>query len=184
MKSSSTGSAARGRRHKIVTRIARRPVTEADRDLIFRLYASTRAAEMAMVPWNEDQKRAFVESQFAAQCRGYRESFPNAVHEVLSHQGRDIGRLYVSHESERIHILDITVAPEARDTGIGTRVMEDLIEEAQGLPLSIYTESFNPSRRLFERLGFQVASEDGFLLLFLRAGKESDSSPEAEPSGG
>jgi ribosomal protein S18 acetylase RimI-like enzyme len=166
-----------------MTRISRRPVTEADRDLILRLYASTRAAEMAMVPWNDEQKRAFVESQFTAQCRSYRESFPQAAHEVLSYEGRDIGRLYVSREAERIHILDITVAPEARNAGIGTRVIEDLIEEAPGLPLSIYVENFNPSRRLFERLGFRVASENGFSLLFLRAGKEPDSS-EAGLTGG
>jgi ribosomal protein S18 acetylase RimI-like enzyme len=165
-------------------RIARRPVTEADRDLICRLYASTRAAEMAMVPWTDQQKRAFVESQFAAQCRSYQDSFPHAAHEVLSHEGRDIGRLYVSREPDRTHILDITVAPEARNLGIGTRVLKDLIEEAPGVPVSIYVENFNPSRRLFERLGFQVASESGFSLLFLRAGTESESPPEAGSTGG
>ena len=165
-------------------RITRRPVTDADRELICRLYASTRAAEMAMVPWNEEQQRAFVELQFAAQCRSYRETYPQAAHEVLSHEGRDIGRLYVSREPRRIHILDLTVAPEARNAGIGRRVLEDLIEEAPGLPVSIYVENFNPSRRLFERLGFQVASENGFSLLFVRAGKEPDSSPEAGTTGG
>jgi ribosomal protein S18 acetylase RimI-like enzyme len=167
-----------------MTRIARRPVTEADRDLIYRLYASTRAAEMDMVPWNDEQKRVFVESQFAAQCRSYQQSFPDAAHEVLLYKGREIGRLYVSREAQRIHILDITVAPEERNAGIGTRVMEDLIAEAPGLPVSIYVENFNPSRRLFERLGFRVASENGFSMLFLRAGKESDSSPEAHSTGG
>ena len=101
-------------------RIARRPATDADRDLIYRLYASTRAAELAMVPWDDEQKRAFVESQFTAQCRSYRENFPGAEHEVLSHEGCDVGRLYVSREADRIHILDITVVPEARNAGVGT----------------------------------------------------------------
>jgi ribosomal protein S18 acetylase RimI-like enzyme len=162
--------------------ILRRPVTDADRDLIYRLYASTRAAELAMVPWDQDQKRAFLESQFAAQCRGYRESYPHATHEVLSRGGADVGRLYVSRQADGIHILDVTVAPESRNAGIGTQVIREIIQDAGSLPVSIYIESFNPSRRLFERLGFRVASENGFMLLFLRNAKEC--SAEAGPSGG
>jgi ribosomal protein S18 acetylase RimI-like enzyme len=164
--------------------IVRRPVTEADNDLIFRLYASTRAAELDMVPWDDEQKRAFLESQYAAQCRGYRENYAHATHEVLSQGANDIGRLYVSRQADGIHILDVTIASEARNAGIGTRVIGELIEQAGELPVSIYLESFNPSRRLFERLGFRITAENGFMLLFSRPAKESDSSPEAGSPGG
>ena len=61
--------------------------------------------------------------------------------------------------------------------------MEELIADAPGLPLVFLSKSFNPSRRLFERLGFQAVSEDGFLLLFLRAAKVPDSPPAAGSSG-
>ena len=81
--------------------------------------------------------------------------------------------------------MDITIAPEARNAGIGAHVLDELIEESgrSGLPISIYVENFNPSRRLFERLGFRVASQDGFMLFLWRDAKTADE-PAARPEGG
>src|SRR5579871_3349800 len=110
--------------------VEKRPVTESDRDFLFALYASTRAAELAMVPWDENQKRAFLQSQFAAQAQGYRQTHPDATHEILLNSGVDAGRLYTSRDAQRIHILDITIAPWFRNAGIGTRALHDVIEEA------------------------------------------------------
>lgn len=167
-------------------RISRRPVTESDRDFLFALYASTRAAEMAVVPWNEEQKRAFVESQFLAQSRGYQEAYPQATHEILSRDGVDVGRLYLARGANHIHILDITVAPEARNAGIGSSVLGEILAEADrsGWPVSIYVESFNPSRRWLDRLGFRVVSEDGFMLFLCHSASEPDRREAAEQASG
>src|SRR5581483_1581951 len=54
-----------------------RDVGPEDVPLLFALYASTREAEMALVPWTAEQKRAFVEMQFAAQQQGYANSYPS-----------------------------------------------------------------------------------------------------------
>jgi ribosomal protein S18 acetylase RimI-like enzyme len=144
-----------------------RKVCDADRPVLFALYASTREAELAQVPWNAEQKHAFLEMQFAGQIRGYAETFPEATHEIILLEDRPVGRLYLSREARRLHILDITIAPESRDAGLGSRVLKGILKEAgaSGKPVSIYVESFNPSIRLFERLGFRAASQDGFQLL-------------------
>ena len=42
-----------------------------DRDLLLRLYDSTRQLELASVPWTPEQKSAFVEQQFGAQDLHY-----------------------------------------------------------------------------------------------------------------
>ena len=65
---------------------------------------------------------------------------------------------------------DITIAPESRNAGIGSLVLRTILEEADlsGKPVTIYVESFNPSLRLFQRLGFQIASQDSFQLLLER----------------
>lgn len=44
-------------------------ITESDEQFLTELYASTRAAEMAIVPWESEQKRAFLKMQFEAQDR-------------------------------------------------------------------------------------------------------------------
>ena len=46
--------------------------------------------------------------------------------------------------------------------GIGTRVLQMLIEEARraGKPITLGVVKINPARRLYERLGFQRTHED------------------------
>ena len=143
-----------------------RPVAEADRSLLFDLYASTRELELSQVPWTAEQKHTFLEMQFAAQTSGYAATYPHATHEIICVDGEPAGRLYLNR-GERFHILDITIAPARRNTRIGSEVLRRILEEAEreGKPVSIYTETFNPSVRLFARLGFQQKSVDGFLVL-------------------
>jgi GNAT superfamily N-acetyltransferase len=150
--------------------ITRRPVCDGDLPFLFELYASTREAEMAQVPWTLDQKTAFVNMQFTAQLAGYRDAYPTADHEIFSTASGPAGRIYWVREAERLHILDITVAPARRNEGIGSLILADVLEEADRTqrPVSIHVESFNPSCTLFSRLGFRVASEDGFMLLLKR----------------
>jgi ribosomal protein S18 acetylase RimI-like enzyme len=152
--------------------IALREALESDRPLLFQLYASTRQEELARVPWTDAQKQAFLEMQFAAQVRGYAASNPDATHEVICADGLAVGRLYLDRRPDCLHIMDITIAPESRSAGIGSEVLRRLLEEADhaGKSVSIYVESFNPSLRLFERLGFRTKSVDGFLVLLERPG--------------
>ena len=140
-----------------------RAVQPADEDFLLRVYACTREAEMAAVPWSLEQKAAFVRMQFDAQSRHYRAQYPQAEYSIIVHQGRDVGRLWVMRKPGSIHILDITLLPEFRRAGVGTSLVRQLQEEAAGsaLPLSVYVESFNPSRHLFDRLGFRKANEEG-----------------------
>ncbi len=54
-------------------RIELRPVAPEDEPFLRRVYASSRAEELAPVPWDEAQKQAFCDMQFAAQDSHYRE---------------------------------------------------------------------------------------------------------------
>ena len=49
-----------------------RPARPQDAELLFRVYASTRAQELSVVAWDERQKEAFLRAQFEAQDRLYR----------------------------------------------------------------------------------------------------------------
>jgi ribosomal protein S18 acetylase RimI-like enzyme len=162
--------------------VSLREVCDDDGPLLLEWYASTRAAEMAMVPWTDDQKRAFVEMQFTAQRDGYAASRPNAVHRIICADQAPVGRIYFDRSEARLHILDITIAPERRNQGIGSEVLAGMVAEADahGKAVSIYVESYNPSLRLFERLGFGVASVDGYLLKLERPATRPDDSPRSD----
>ena len=149
------------------TGITLRPVISADYDFLLEVYASTRADEMALVPWTDEQREAFVRSQFNAQQHHYGEKYPAANHDVILSNGRQVGRLYVARLEKEIRIVDITVLPAERNGGIGSYLIKQLLAAAQreSKITRIYVEDFNPSLNLFKRLGFNVSEQDGFHLL-------------------
>ena len=130
------------------------------------VYASTRAEELAQVPWSDDQKAAFCRMQFAAQHGHYQEHYPHADFQVIELQGKPIGRLYVHRGEREIRIIDITLLPDHRRSGLGSRLLRELQSEARtsGRPLTIHVEKFNPALRLYERLGFRTAADRGAYL--------------------
>jgi ribosomal protein S18 acetylase RimI-like enzyme len=150
--------------------ITLRPVSETDRPFLFELFASTREAEMQMVPWTSEQKQAFLQMQFAAQLQSYAATHPHATHEIICRDGQNAGRLYLHRSADKFHILDITVAPDLRNGAIGSEVLREILKEAdqRAVAVTIYVETFNPSLRLFERLGFESGAVDGFQVLMRR----------------
>ena len=146
--------------------ITLRLVGNEDDAFLLSLYASTRAQEMAMVPWTAEQKEVFVRTQFEAQMRHYAAEHPRADHEIICREKIAVGRLYAARNAGALHILDITILPEYRSQGIGSAVLRRLFAEAvagqPAKPVTIYVESFNPSLALFRKLGFEAVSESGF----------------------
>jgi ribosomal protein S18 acetylase RimI-like enzyme len=147
--------------------ITLRPVSSSDRDFLLHVYASTREEELAPVPWTDAQKAAFIEQQFEAQDRHYREHYAGASLDVVEWDGAPAGRLYVARWSDEIRIIDITLLPEFRGRGIGTRLLRGLLDEAARARrrVSIHVEKHNPALRLYARLGFAPIADRGVYLL-------------------
>jgi ribosomal protein S18 acetylase RimI-like enzyme len=144
-----------------------RPAVAADQMFLHAVYGSTRADELAQVPWTEEQKQAFVNQQFAAQDAHYRQHYPTAQFQIIEFGNTPVGRLYVDHWASEIRIIDIALLPAYRGQGIGTHFLTQLQEEARAAAkvLTIHVEKFNPALRLYERLGFSVQEDKGVYLL-------------------
>ena len=149
------------------TNITLRPVGPDDRDFLIEVYGSTRAEEMALVPWTDEQRYAFIQHQFTAQQNHYAQKYPEARHDIILSDDRQVGRLYVARLDQEIRIVDITLLPAERNAGIGSYLIRQLLDEANssGKMTRIFVEEFNPSRRLFERLGFSPSEQHGIHLL-------------------
>jgi ribosomal protein S18 acetylase RimI-like enzyme len=147
--------------------ISLRPITPADVSFLAGVYASTRAEELAVTGWSDENKAVFCRRQFDAQTAHYRENYPGALFQVIEREGISIGRLYVAHWEREIRIVDISLLPECRGGGIGTKLLRDLQAEARaaGKTLTIHVERFNPALRLYQRLGFQQVEDKGVYLL-------------------
>jgi ribosomal protein S18 acetylase RimI-like enzyme len=143
--------------------VALRSATPADGDFFARVYASARADELAAVPWTDEQKSAFLAQQFAAQSSHYAIHYADASYDVIVVDSEPAGRLIVSRGDDELLIVDIALLPEFRGRGIGTRLLEPLMEEAasRGVPVLIHVEQNNPAMTLYRRLGFEPTGEVG-----------------------
>lgn len=141
---------------------ARRPERSEDRDAIRVVYASTRADELAQVPWTDEQKAAFCAQQEHAQRTHYDTHFAAARREVVEVDGRVVGRLYVHHDADEVLLIDVALLPEHRGDGIGTELVRSVLAEgaARGVRVTAHVELFNRARTLYERLGFTEVSRD------------------------
>ena len=154
----------------------------ADQELLFRIYASTRAEELAPVPWTEAQKEAFLRMQFRAQSLDYAANYPDAEFLIILRDGVPAGRLYLDRRADELRIVDIALLPEHRGAGLGGAILRDLLAEAAaaGKPVRIHVERFNPALRLYERLGFRRTADLGvYYLMEWEAGAASG--PGADP---
>jgi GNAT superfamily N-acetyltransferase len=147
--------------------VALRPISPADRDFLRRVYAGTRAEELALVDWDDAQKDAFLTMQFEAQHAYYQENYPRAAFGVILLDHQPIGRLYLDRRADEIRIIDIALLPEHRRRGIGLAFLEAILAEGAraGLLVTIHVERFNPAMRLYDRLGFQTIEDKGVYLL-------------------
>jgi GNAT superfamily N-acetyltransferase len=150
--------------------ISLRPVRDDDREFLAALYASTRTEELAVVPWTEEQKAAFLRSQFEAQDHHYRSNYEDTTFDVIVVDGERAGRLYVARWPSELRIVDISLAPPFRGRGIGSRFLAQVITEAERAqkPLTIHVERNNPALRLYQRLGFRPVEDKGIYLLLRR----------------
>lgn len=136
---------------------------DADLPFFLMLYASTREQELAQLDWSAEQKAAFLKMQFEAQHHFYHEQYPDAEYLLVQQDDVDIGRIYLHRRHDELRLIDIALIPEARNQGLGSKLLKDLLDEAQAsaLPISIHVENFNPALHLYQRLGFKPVADQG-----------------------
>lgn len=135
-----------------------RPIkdTEEELEFLYRVYASTRVEEMAMTGWSEKQVEEFLRMQFRLQHTQWLQNYKKAKFEIILYNKVPAGRLYIDRRKDDIRIIDIALLPEFRRQGIGSKLMNDLIAEAdqRQVTLSLHVEHNNPAMGLYDRLGF------------------------------
>jgi len=144
-------------------KITFRPVQDADRDFLFRLFASTREREFALTSWTAADKQDFLQDQFATQDRAYRMTYLGASFTIIQIDGMGIGRLYVARQDDCLRLIELTIAPEWRGRGIGTDILRSLMNEAHGgkVPVRLHVQTNNPARTLYLRHGFRPIATTG-----------------------
>ncbi|MBD2472966.1 GNAT family N-acetyltransferase [Nostoc sp. FACHB-145] len=127
-----------------------------DEPFLFELYASTRAEELDAWGWDESQRNLFLQMQFKAQQWTYRTNFPDAQQQLVKLGDRSIGSILVHRSAAEICLVSIALLPEYRNQGIGTYLIQQLLQKATQTQRSVKLQLLSGSRvfRLYQRLGF------------------------------
>ena len=149
-------------------KISFRAIEDADLEFLYEVYADSRAEELAVVPWSDEEKEEFLRMQFRAQHEFYQQNYSQAVFQIILVDGQPAGRLYVERRTDEHRIMDIALLTSQRGRAIGGQIMRDLLEEAAaaGKPVTIHVAKENRALHLYDRLGFrEIGSTEVYLLM-------------------
>jgi GNAT superfamily N-acetyltransferase len=109
--------------------------------------------------------------QLVPREQDWRAQYPGAEHRIILAGGRPVGRMLVARLESEIRLVDIVLDAAHRKTGIGTRLILELIEESEktAKPIRLTVSLANPAERLYRRLGFVPIGDDGVLEQMERA---------------
>ena len=140
-----------------------RPRTNEDAPFIERLFRSTREEELAIMGMPEEFAGRMVAQQIFAQINHFEHIYPDAEWMIVLQAGEPVGRLYVDEQADGFWLIDISLLPDRRGQGIGAALLAGLLERAAGAgkPIGLSVFKGNPARRLYERFGFTLVSDDG-----------------------
>lgn len=133
-------------------RLVVRPATEADYDFLYDLH---RQAFYTYVDqtwgWDEVTQQFMFRAEYAAVPR-----------QVVLLDGEAIGSIAIEDQGEALFLDYIAILPAFQGRGVGTALVQWLVEEAQRrlLPVRLHVLKVDPARVLYERLGFVVTGGD------------------------
>jgi len=147
-----------------------RKIEEEDKELLFKIFASTRKEEMLQSDWNNEQINDFLQMQFNLQHNQYMQNYQNPNFDIIFCDNKPVGRLYINRTIDDIRIIDISILPEYRFMGIASKLLKELITESENkqIPLSLHVEFNNPALQWYERLGFRKINEIGIYYFMKR----------------
>lgn len=115
--------------------------------------------ELRRITMTEHQLASGVQPSEEERIRRVRASFHCA--QIIESGGKPIGLLKVVRNEFEWDLVQIQLAPEFQRRGIGSGILQSLIEEARAaaMPLRLSVLKASPAKRLYERVGFVVTQE-------------------------
>lgn len=126
-------------------RYALRPAVNTDEDFLWSLKVATLKPYIEkLYGWDEDHARSVM-------CKMMHKA------DIILVDGEPAGVLKVVVENDFVELSEIGLVPEHQGQGLGTRIIQDVLDFAdqQSLDVELQVFSINPASRLYERLGFK-----------------------------
>ena len=140
---------ARSRKNNLTVSPQLIPATEADSDFAYGIKKSAIEKYVCKTwGWDEVFQREYHQRHW--RCENMR---------IITVDGARVGTLTVIKRSHDIFVESIYIHPDHQSRGIGTKLMQDIVDEAGDTTVRLSVLKANPAIRLYERLGFTMAGE-------------------------
>lgn len=102
-----------------------------------------------------------IDFQAETQRSSHNRAYPDAMHRVVEADGAPVGRAMIDWRTDRAHLVDIAVLPEARPTRAGRMLLLAWLEvaDAAGLRATLEVLLTNPALEIYRKLGFGEVPE-------------------------
>jgi len=134
------------------------------KEFLFKIFKESRPDLMSINEILENKKTKIIHHQFLIEQQQLQELYPNAEFNVIMFKGEPIGRFYINCGKTSDHIIEIGILGKYRRMGIGTRIMQSVIENAikkeKGVNLQVAWFNYS-AFSFYKKLGFQLIKENG-----------------------
>jgi len=129
---------------RITKRLASAGDTDFARSVHHRAYREV--SERQYGPWDEKAQDEF-----------FADGWAGAPHEIILCDGTPCGYACVEQREGDIHVRELVIDPEFQGRGVGTRILQELFEDARArkVPVRLGTHRLNRAAGLYRRLGFR-----------------------------
>jgi ribosomal protein S18 acetylase RimI-like enzyme len=149
-----------------------RPTLPQDEQFVYRLAYETMYEQLYAWTWDPQIRHQLLDMQVRAKHGSYASEFPNADYAIIVLDDKPVGRMIIDRAGEFYILVDISIAPQHRGAGIGTRLILALCMEAEMMQkkVRLYVAAVNQrAAGLYRRLGFRVIEDLQIQLLMERA---------------
>lgn len=149
-----------------VRTIRLRTANRSDEPFVRQVFRDTCACSPPMEAANLDPA---LTVDYPAHAAEQQARHPRARTSVILDSDEPVGTLTVERVGDRLHLVGIAVLIRCRGRGIASAVLGQLVSDEARVTLSVWGGNTS-ARRLYERHGFSVVSEQfGYLLMATEA---------------
>lgn len=129
-----------------------RQAAEADKRFIWRL---------TVLGYRDAVVKQFGEWDAAFQTGHFERKWANQGYRIILRGGEEIGAIWTTEESDCICLHEILLMPAWQGQGIGTQLVQAVIEQARSKqkPIRLTVLKASRARFLYERLGFRITGD-------------------------
>lgn len=156
-----------GTPHSEVMNIQLRHAVSEDEDFLRQLFAATQPMETASWNISATAREQLLQMQYRGRMQTYTAQYPDAEDLIicLNKEGdieKRVGRHLVMRQEDAILGIDLAILPAYQKQGLGRLVLQGVQRQCakEGMSFRLQVLHTNPARRLYDRLGFKMMSQD------------------------